>query len=179
MNEAAGGGDGFSVRRAEARDGENIADLFVTVNRQLAPEGMTEAFEDYIALSLVEEIRPHLDYYSPERGNGLWVAHDGDDLVGMYGLEQVGPGTVELRRMYVHPSRRRQGMARRLLAHSQETAAREGYAKLVLSTSEIQEAAIALYENAGFRLVKSEAAEAKSNKTIGGGILRHHYEKML
>ena len=179
MSEAPAGMNGLTVRRAEAQDGDGIADLFVTVNRALAPDGLAEAFEGYIELSLQEEIHPFLEYYSPERGNGLWVAVDDDSLVGMYGLEQVEPATVELRRMYVHPAHRRRGLARRLLAHAEVTAVRCGYGKLILSTAEIQKAAIALYEDAGFRLVKTEAAEAKSNKTIGGGILRHHYEKTL
>ena len=51
---------------------------------------------------------------------------------------------------------------------------------LVLSTSELQaSAAVALYKSSGYRLVREEIAEAASNKTLGGGIRRYHFEKFL
>ena len=165
------------IRRAEEPDGAAIADLFVTVNRDLAPPDRRQAFEDYIALSLREEIGPFMSYYAPERGNGLWVAIAEDHLAGMYGLERVSDAAVELRRMYVAPGWRRKGLARRMLSHAEAMARELGYGLMILSTSELQEAALALYRAEGFRFVREETAEAKSNKTIGGGIVRHHFEK--
>ena len=167
------------IRRAEERDGDAIAELFVTVNRELATADKVQAFEDYIALSLREEIEPFMSYYAPERGNGLWVATGVHGLAGMYGLERVSDQAVELRRMYVAPAWRRKGMARLMLRHAEDMARGLGYGLMVLSTSEIQEAALALYRAEGFRYVREERADAASNKTIGGGIVRHHFEKDL
>ena len=48
-----------------------------------------------------------------------------------------------------------------------------------LSTAEIQQAALALYRNAEYRLVHEETVEALSNKTVGSGILRYYLEKIL
>ena len=48
-----------------------------------------------------------------------------------------------------------------------------------LSTAEIQQAALELYRNAGYRLVHEETVEALSNKTVGSGILRYYLEKIL
>ena len=170
---------GIAIRRAEIRDAEAIVDLFVTVNRDLAPSDLADTFEAYIALCLEHEIRPYMDYYDPAVGNGLWIAEAEGEVVAMCGLERSSLDDVELRRMYVAPGRRRGGLARRLLRHAEETAAGEGYARMILSTAEFQTAAIALYESEGFRLVRREEAEEKSNKTIGGGIVRFHYEKDL
>jgi putative acetyltransferase len=50
---------------------------------------------------------------------------------------------------------------------------------LTLSTSEVQQAALALYRNAGYRLVREETAAAQSNKTVGGDIRRYYFEKDL
>jgi len=167
------------IRRAEEGDGGAIADLFVTVNRELATPEKAQAFKDYIALSLRQEIEPFMSYYAVERGNGLWVALAGDQLAGMYGLERVSDVAVELRRMYVAPEFRRRGLARVMLRHAEDAARDLGYGLMVLSTSEIQEVALALYRAEGFRYVREERADAASNKTIGGGIVRHHFEKDL
>jgi hypothetical protein len=51
--------------------------------------------------------------------------------------------------------------------------------RLELSTAEIQQAALALYRNAGYRLVREETVEALSNKTVGSGIRRYYLEKIL
>jgi putative acetyltransferase len=50
---------------------------------------------------------------------------------------------------------------------------------LTLSTSELQQAALAFYRRSGFRLLREEVGAAQSNKTVGGGIRRYHFEKEL
>lgn len=168
-----------SIRRAEERDRKDIVDLFVTVNRELAPPGMEKEFETYIDLCLSQEIEPFLRYYDPALGNGLWVVVHEGALAGMYGLERVDIDVVELRRMYVGPDHRRQGMARLMLQHAEATAEQIGYRRMVLSTSELQQAALSMYRAQGFRFIREERAEDKSNKTIGGGIVRFHFDKKL
>ncbi len=170
---------GRIIRRAEESDREAIINLFVTVNRRLAPPELAENFEAYIELCLEQEIRPFLSYYDPAIGNGLWVLIDCGELVGMYGLECVSPEEVELRRMYVDPDRRRGGCGRDLLRHAERSALAGSYRRLVLSTAELQKEAIALYKSEGFRLVRREEAQKETNKTIGGGIVRYHFEKDL
>ena len=160
--------DKLAIRRAKESDGQAIAELFVTVNRELAPPDQEDDFEAYIELSLEQEITPFLDYYDPAVGNGLWVVR-----------ERVSIDDVELRRMYVAPEHRRKGLARTMLRHAEAKAAELGYVRMVLSTAEVQEAAIELYRAEGFRFVRREEAQARSNKTVGGGIVRLHFEKDL
>ena len=81
--------------------------------------------------------------------------------------------------MYVDPSARRCGVGRRVLEFAENECRRRNRPKLVLSTSELQSAAVALYKSSGYRLVREEIAEAASNKTLGGGIRRYHFEKIL
>jgi putative acetyltransferase len=50
---------------------------------------------------------------------------------------------------------------------------------MVLSTSELQQAAISLYRNLGYQMVREEIGMEQSNKTVGGGIRRFHFEKNL
>ena len=48
-----------------------------------------------------------------------------------------------------------------------------------MSTSELQHAALALYRQAGYLLLREEVAETASNKTVGGGIRRYYFAKTL
>ena len=166
------------IRPFEQEDAEDVRDLFVAVNRQLSPPEMRDVFEDYIARSLTEEIERISAYYH-ERMGGFWVAIQDGKLVGMFGLELASPGVLELRRMYVAQSARRAGIARSMLRFAEDECRARRMSKLELSTSELQPAAIELYGQAGYRLVRTAVAEQGSNKTIGGGILRYHFERSL
>jgi GNAT superfamily N-acetyltransferase len=58
--------------------------------------------------------------------------------------------TAEVKRMYVRPSARGQGHARRILRRLEETARASGIEAIVLETGLLQPEAIALYESAGY-----------------------------
>ena len=65
--------------------------------------------------------------------------------------------------MYVDARARRRGIARQMLQFAEDECRRLKVFKLELSTSELQSAALALYRNAGYRLVREEFAETASN----------------
>ena len=152
------------IRAFLPADAAAVRELFIQVNRLLAPVHLAEAFEGYITRSLAEEIDRLADYYSGRSG-GFWVAVDDDEIVGMFGLEASGEHAMELRRMYVAPGARRRGIARKMLAFAEEECRRRNRLQLQLSTSEIQQDALALYRNAGYQSVRDEIADAASNKT--------------
>jgi putative acetyltransferase len=167
-----------TIRQFEERDAPRVRELFVTINRLLSPPNMRQAFEAYIERSLVEEIDRISDYYG-ERGGGFWVAVRDQQIVGMFGLESAGTSSFELRRMYVDPFARRHGVASAMLRFAEGECRRLGARRIELSTSELQSAAIAFYERAGYELVREAVAVDTSNKTIGGGIRRYHFEKVF
>jgi putative acetyltransferase len=72
---------------------------------------MRAAFESCIARSLAEE-KDRVSAYYHEHIGEFWVADRRGDIIGMFGLESAGPGSCELRRMYVAPSARRAGVQR-------------------------------------------------------------------
>lgn len=61
--------------------------------------------------------------------------------------------TAEIKRMYVVPAMRGQGLARAMLAHLERTARAEGIEVMVLETGLRQPEAIALYESSGYEPV--------------------------
>jgi GNAT superfamily N-acetyltransferase len=127
----------ISIRPFSANDAAAVRELFIRVNRLLAPPAMRDAFEDYITRSLAEEVDRIAQYYGDKRG-GFWIAHDGNRVVGMFGLEPVGNSAMELRRMYVDPDQRRRGIARRMLDFAEQECRRRGRARRGLSTAEVQ-----------------------------------------
>jgi len=166
------------IRRFTEGDAAEVREMFITVNRLLAPEGLRDDFESYITLSLREEIDRISEYYQEKNGS-FWVALIDAKVVGMFGLEQSSDGAMELRRMYVAPGQRRNGIGRRLLHFAEEHCRLENVNQLHLSTSETQPEALSLYHNSGFELVREEIAETATNKTIGGGIRRYYFKKDL
>jgi putative acetyltransferase len=166
------------IRRYADSDLDAVRTLFVSVNRELAPAHLASSFENYIARSLAEEIERIPAYYGERRGS-FWVATDLSGIIGMFGLERVDATSAELRRMYVAPGARRRGLARLMLVFAEDVARREQCTVMTLSTSELQSAAISLYRNCGYRLVREAIAAEPSNKTVGGGIRRFYFAKNL
>jgi ribosomal protein S18 acetylase RimI-like enzyme len=69
------------------------------------------------------------------------------------GWRRLDSDVAELKRMYVVPTQRRHGLARRMLAELEERASRAGYRRLVLVTGTAQPEAIGLYRAAGYQPV--------------------------
>lgn len=168
----------IEIRGFVEQDAGAVRALFIAVNRLLAPPDLRAVFDAYIEGSLAEEIDRIQAYYS-EHGGGFWVAVRDKELVGMFGLEMASVDTLELRRMYVAPSTRRVGIASLMLQYAEAECRRRGMARITLSTSELQSAAVALYQSAGYRLVAEATAEQATNKTIGGRIRRYYFEKTM
>ena len=168
----------INIRPFENADALRVRALFIKVNRLLAPPHMKQAFEDYIAVSLAEEMDHVGRYYGSKKG-GFWVALDGEKVVGMFGLEPSSDDAMELRRMYVDPDYRRRGIARKMLCFAEEECRKRNRSSMDLSTSELQSEALSFYQRAGYQLVREEIAVAASNKVLGGGIRRFHFTKQL
>jgi GNAT superfamily N-acetyltransferase len=82
-------------------------------------------------------------------GTFLVLSRDAGVIAGG-GVKALGDGLAEIKRMYVRPEARGQGVARRLL-HELEQAARElGYERVRLDTGSRQPHAEALYRSAGY-----------------------------
>jgi len=88
--------------------------------------------------------------YEPP-GGGLWIARREGAAVGCIALQPLGPTVGEIKRMYVDPAHRGNGVARALVAHLIEEARARGYDTLRLGTLATMRPAQALYGSLGFR----------------------------
>jgi drug/metabolite transporter (DMT)-like permease/GNAT superfamily N-acetyltransferase len=87
--------------------------------------------------------------YEEPRGTFLVVYQDGDP-VACGGIRALPDGAAEVKRMYVMPGARGNGVGMRLLAELESQARRLGYERLRLDTAQALTAAQALYRNAGY-----------------------------
>ncbi|HUR04072.1 MAG TPA: GNAT family N-acetyltransferase [Nonomuraea sp.] len=78
------------------------------------------------------------------------VAYAGGQAAGCGAIQPAGSDTGELKRMYVAPEFRGQGIARMLLAALEGLAGAMGYQTVRLATGVKQPEAIALYEDSGY-----------------------------
>ena len=101
-------------------------------------------------------------------GNGVWgftpadlkgersvfvVAYTGDQPVGCGGLMAVSPTQAEIKRVYVRPAARGQGLSRQIMAALEADAQTLGYTHIRLETGLKQPAAIHIYESLGYQRV--------------------------
>jgi len=166
------------IRRYRPQDQGAVIGLFREFMWELAPPALAADFQAYIERAIEEELGRIEDYYFRRDDQAFWVADTGP-VVGMVGVEHHEREAAELRRMAVAAAHRRKGIGRELLGTAETFSREQGYRRMVLSTSQLQAAARALYEASGYRLVREEKDAQPSHKSAGAGLTRFHYEKML
>lgn len=90
--------------------------------------------------------------YVPPRG-GLWVAFVDGKGSGCAALREIDDETGEVKRMFVDPEMRGNGIARLLANHVIDQARSIGYKRLRLGTLATMKPAQALYESLGFQSI--------------------------
>jgi GNAT superfamily N-acetyltransferase len=98
---------------------------------------------------LSKHFRVSPEEFSGDRGAFL-LAYVGEEPVGCGAVRLLEAGDAELKRMYVVPRVRGQGVARAVLAALEEEARRLGAKRLILETGNKQVEALALYRREGF-----------------------------
>lgn len=172
--------NGLTIRPYRSKDETAVIALFERFMQDVTPAGMSDVFRSYTDKAVSNELNKIEQYYALSRGSGFWVAespHHG--VVAMAGIERSQHNIAELRRMIVMPEFRRRGIARRLLIEAENFCRRQGYREIVLSTSQLQPQAIALYESSDYRLTHSEIVSEQSHKTVGSGLTRFFYSKLI
>jgi GNAT superfamily N-acetyltransferase len=78
------------------------------------------------------------------------VAYQEETPVGCGAFKPFDANSVEVKRMFVQPAHRGQGVAQAVLAELEKWASELGYASCVLETGKRQPEAIRLYERSGY-----------------------------
>ena len=126
------------------------------------------ASNKYIQYAMRTDFRDIEKSYMSDEGCHMWVAELCGKVVGMVGLrrdENHEPGVFELQRMYVVPRYQRMGIGKRMLTDVITHAKKQKMTMVVLTTSNIQVAAIQLYTKYGFKVARTHSAN-ESVKSI-------------
>jgi GNAT superfamily N-acetyltransferase len=98
----------------------------------------------------IHAISASVDEMSPPNG-GFVLVEAGGQAIGCGGLKRLDDETCEVKRMYLEPGWRGQGLGAPLLRALEERARALGYVRVRLDTGDRQPAARALYRSAGYR----------------------------
>lgn len=91
---------------------------------------------------------------TPTPPDSFTVASSDGRPVACGGVQQIGPGVGEVKRMWVDPAWRGAGLGARLLRHLEGVAAAAGHAVLRLDTHGTLAEAISMYERAGYERIE-------------------------
>ena len=91
--------------------------------------------------------------YVPPHG-GLWIAVEGDTVVGCVALQPLPSGVGEVKRMLVDAEWRGRGVGRALLGAAEVSARDAGASGMMIETQTNNVAACELYARAGYRITK-------------------------
>lgn len=80
------------------------------------------------------------------------VAYEKEVAIACGAIKELEPKVMEVKRMYVSPERRGEGIATKVLFALEEWAGDLGYQKCVLETGKRQPEAIALYTKNGYQI---------------------------
>lgn len=140
----------FLIRDWEPRDRDIAAQLIAQV---LTEYGL--GCQPCGADRDVQEVENHY-----EQG-AFWVVEKEGDVVGTAGFYPIPRGTnaVEIRKMYLLPGARRQGLGRYLMAALEREIAQRGFAEIYLETATVLKEAVLLYESLGYEQLDPSEVE--------------------
>jgi putative acetyltransferase len=134
----------FLIRDWQPTDRQAAADVIATVLAEYGlgwePDG---ADQDVL---MVEEA-----YF--QVGGAFWVVELAGEIVGTAAFYPIarGQNAVEIRKMYLHPQVRGQGLGRWLLTQLEATIGDRGYQEIWIETASVLKEAVILYERSGYQ----------------------------
>lgn len=133
----------FFIRSWETRD---RAEAFHLIRDVLAEYGLR--CEPYGADRDVYDVELH--YHN--KGGEFWVVERQDQIVGTAGYYPIerGKNAVEIRKMYILPAARGQGLGKFLLQELESTIITRGFDEIWIETASVLKEAVKMYENNGY-----------------------------
>jgi N-acetylglutamate synthase and related acetyltransferases len=133
----------FRIRDWQSGDRTLAAELIYTVLDEYGLKGEPDGADQDV-------LQVETAYWAT--GGEFWVVEQSGKLVGTAGYYPIqrGKNAVEIRKMYLHPSVRGQGLGKFLLIELERAIARKGYTQIWIETASVLKEAVLLYERNGY-----------------------------
>lgn len=112
-------------------------------------------YADYLKLQRFEAELSHPDEKYGQPGGRLYLVRVNGEAAGCIAMKRLDETRCEMKRLYIRPAFRGQGIARRLVEMLLADAQKDGYEAMVLDTFPFLSQAIQLYRNLGFYEIPS------------------------
>jgi len=109
--------------------------------------------DQYLRQTDGEEHSFYAQYNKLDKIRHVVVAFINDIPVGCGAIKGYTGDLAEVKRMFVHPDYRKQGIAKFILTELEHWAKESGFSTCILETGKRQSEAISLYLNMGFKII--------------------------
>ncbi|WP_430966655.1 GNAT family N-acetyltransferase [Spongiimicrobium sp. 2-473A-2-J] len=118
-------------------------------------KGLFRAYAEELGIDLTfqnfeDELQDIARQYSEPEGSLVIAYSNKKQPIGCFGIRKLDEGICELKRMYIHPEFRGQGIGNLLMKESIRAGNKLGYTKIRLDTLSTMRPAIGLYKSYGF-----------------------------
>ena len=127
---------------------EDVKELFVEYTDMLVAG--EPRFAEYLSIQNFDDELKHLEKKYGKPNGRLYVLYVNDKLAGCVGLRKMDKEKCELKRLYVKPEFRGEGLGDLLLERIMGDARRIGYKYMYLDTLPFLKTAINMYRRRGF-----------------------------
>ena len=111
--------------------------------------------DQYLRQKDGEEHSFYAQYNKLDKIHQVVVAYIDDIPVGCGAIKEYTTDIAEVKRMFVHPEYRRQGIAKLILTELEQWANESGFLACILETGKKQPEAITLYQNMDYKIISN------------------------
>jgi putative acetyltransferase len=157
----------FVIRDWEASDRDTAAEVISSI---LVEYGLnwepTEADRDVV----------EVEQFYQNAGGEFWVVEQQGQLVGTAAYYPISRGNnaVEVRKMYLIPAVRGQGLGKFLLQQLESAIAKRGYQEIWVETASVLKEAVKLYESSGYQPTTEVETERCDRAYVKRGLVIGH-----
>jgi len=126
-----------------------------TTSENLDFQRLVEKLDAYLAMMDGKEHAFYDQYNKIAMLKNCIVIYDGIEAVACGAIKEIAPNTMEIKRMFTLPEKRRKGLASLMLKALESWSKELGYEKVLLETGKRQVEAVALYIKCGYQIIEN------------------------
>ncbi|WP_375437542.1 GNAT family N-acetyltransferase [uncultured Hymenobacter sp.] len=137
-----------------------------TTSDNLDFRGLVQLLDQDLSVRDGDEHAFYAQFNTVDKIKHVVVAYLNDEPVGCGAFKEFNQELVEIKRMFVLPAYRGQGVARAVLGELEQWAQELRYTGYVLETGKKQPEAIRLYEKSGYKLIPNYGQYANVENSV-------------